>query len=416
MSLARKIAFNTGVQIASKIVTVSLTLLTTILLTSYLGKEGYGAYIYVLNLIIIFGSLADWGTATIGVREVAKEENQRTKLIGNLLALRLLLSLMAMLALFIFSFWLPWAGFIRLASPIIVLVSIKAFFAILFQAQLEMQKAALADMVASLFIFIFSALVIKKGFDFGLLIWSVIWATLLSALLAAFLARKSFKYRFTLDKKIIKHLLIESLPMGAILLMFTIDNKIDTVMLGLLKGSGEVGIYGLSSRIYDVLILGAAFLMNALLPVLSNLTELKYRPRLISLLEKTFLVIFLGGLAVALIVLLFSPFLVRVLTQKNFYQFFNSIAVLKIMALSLFIAYFNHLVGYTLVALNQQRPYFWIALGSLIFNLTANWWLIPLFSYYGAAWVTVFTEGLVLISTSALLYRYLTAFNKTPYT
>src|SRR4030042_1323353 len=99
MSLSQKVAFNTAVQIAAKIITVSLTLLTTILLTGYLGKEGYGEYIYVITLAMLFGSLADWGTATIGVREVSKEKENQGRFLANVFFLRLILSLIAALLL-----------------------------------------------------------------------------------------------------------------------------------------------------------------------------------------------------------------------------------------------------------------------------------------------------------------------------
>jgi len=403
MSLSQKVAFNTAVQIISKIITVGFTLLTTILLTGYLGKEGYGDYIYVMTLAILFGSLADWGTLTIGVREVSKAKENQGQLLGNIFILRLLLSLLSIICLLVISFFLPLSKFIRIASPIILLVAAKASFNLIFQSQLKMQKAALSDIVASFLTFVFSWFVIRQGLGLGPLIWAIIWASLIALVVAAILALKTAKFNFTFDRKITGRIISESLPMGAILLMFTVDNKIDTVMLGNLKGSAAVGIYGLSSRVYDVLILGAAFLMNAMLPILSQMSGRKENQKLKAVFQKTFAVLLLAGLSLLIFIYLFSPLMIKVLTQKNFSNFFDSIGVLKIMGISLLIAYFNHLTGYTIVALGKQRTYFWIALGSLIFNILANWVMISRFSYWGASWVTVLTESLVLVATWTLL-------------
>jgi O-antigen/teichoic acid export membrane protein len=410
MNLPQKVAFNTVVQIASKIITVGFTLLTTILLTGYLGKEGYGDYIYILSLAIIFGSLADWGTLTIGVREVAKVKKNPGQLLANIFFLRLILAILAAILLIIVSLVLPIQvrdpmlvrRVIRIAGLLVFLVTIKASFSLVFQSKLAMQKTALSDILASGLTFLFSWYVIQRGLSLGPLIWSIIWATLLATLLAGVMALRTVSYHWRFDSKIMRRLLAESLPMGAILMMFTIDNKIDTVMLGAIKGSAAVGIYGLSSRVYDVLILGAAFLMNSMLPVLSQLTR---SPKLKAVYQKTFQVMFCFSLLVVVSLLSFSPLIIKILTQTNFTKFIDAFGVLRVMSLALFLAYFNHLTGYTIVALGKQRTYFWIALGSLIFNVMANWIFIPRYSYWGASWVTVLTEGLVLIATTTYLYR-----------
>jgi O-antigen/teichoic acid export membrane protein len=416
MELSQKVAFNTFIQIASKVITVSFTILTTILLTGYLGKEGYGDYMYVITLAILFGSLADWGTATIGVREVSKEKENQGKLLGNIFILRLFLSFLAIILLFAFSIFLPiqtqnpllLRKMIRIATLIVFLVATKASFRIIFQSRLEMQKAAVADITTSFLIFLFSWYVVKNGLGLGPLVWSVIWAAGVAAFVAGALALKTVRYDFCLDKKIIAKMMSESLPMGAILLIFTMDNKIDTIMLGSIKGSGPVGIYAISYRVYDVLILGAAYFMNALLPVISQYSNLsKWKDKLKQIYQKAFDILFLMGLAGLIFVLILAPFIVRLLTWQRFGEFADSVAVLRILVLAMFIAYFNHLTGYTIVALGKQRPYFLVALSALIFNITANLLVIPRFSYYGAAGVTVLTEGLVLIITTIFIFRLL---------
>lgn len=416
MELSQKVALNTFIQIASKIITVGFALLTTILLTGYLGKEGYGDYIYIITLAIIFGSLADWGTATIGVREIAKEKESQGKLLGNIFILRLGLSFLAIVLLFAFSFFLPiqtqnpllLRRMIKIATLIVFLVATKASFGIIFQSRLEMQKAAVADITTSLLIFFFSWYVVRGGLGLGPLVWAVVWASGIAMVIAGILALKTARYAFRIDKKIMLELIRESLPMGAILLMFTMDNKIDTVMLGAIKGSGAVGIYAIPYRIYDVLILGAAFLMNALLPVISQYSDLeRWKDKLRQIYQKAFDILFLMGSAGLVFILIFAPLLVRFLTWQRFGEFGDSVAVLRILVLAMFIAYFNHLTGYTIVALGKQRPYFFVAFGALIFNVIANLIAIPRFSYYGAAGVTVLTEGLVLMITSIFIFRLL---------
>jgi len=238
--------------------------------------------------------------------------------------------------------------------------------------------------------------------------------------LAAILAVKTIRFDFRFQWSLVKVFLKESLPMGAILLLLTLDNKIDTVMLGLMKGSSAVGIYAVAYRFYDVLILGAAYLMNSLLPVLSRYANSQKRQgRIKFIYQKSFDVLLTLGLLVAFLAFSSASLLVKLITQERFTEFFGSTIVIRILSLAIFLSYFNHLTGYTIVALGKQRWYFSVASSALVFNALANFFVIPQFSYYGAAIVTVLTEGLVLLITSFFVHRLikvtptLTEFPKT---
>jgi len=332
------------------------------------------------------------------------------------LVLRLLLSFLATILLIGFSLILPLQTdkpevlrqVIMVASILLILNALKASFGIVFQAKLQMQKSALANIATSGLIFLISWFFVKAGFGLLSLMVAYLLATGVGVLVAGFLASKTVKFVFVFNKELLNRLIKESLPMGAILLMFTIDNKIDTVMLGAIKGSESVGIYGVAYRIYDVLILGAAFLMNALLPVISQYADLKkWQTKLQQIYQKSFDVLLLMGIGVVGLVWWLAPLMVQILTQKRFVEFVDAVWVLRILSLAMLIAYFNHLAGYTIVALGKQRPYFFVALIALIFNVFANLFVIPKFSYFGAAIVTILTEGLVFLITTFFIFKLL---------
>lgn len=416
MRLSQKVAFNTLVQIIAKVITVFFGLLTIVILIRYLGKEAYGQYMYVITLVVLFGSIADWGTATIGVREASKEtqKQNRDKVLLNIFLLRIFFALGAAILMILSAFWLPIKGnqewVIRqgviFGSLILILFAIRASLAMIFQTKLQMQKTAIAEITGSVLVFLISWLFVFYQLGLIPLILAVFLANLVSVILLLILTRQVIKLRLVWQGKLIKKFLGESLPMGAILMMFTIDNKIDTVMLGSLKGSGAVGIYALSYRIYDVLILGAAYLMNALLPVLSQYSDLKlWREKIKRIYQKSFDVLLLMGIVVLIFVLIFSPLIIKVITQNRFAEFFDAVMVLRLLSLAIFFSYFNHLTGYTVVALGRQRLYFFVAFFALAFNIITNFLVIPRFSYFGAAVTTILTEGLVLLITTFFVFR-----------
>lgn len=416
MNLSQKVAFNTAVQIASKAITVVFGLLVTILLTNYLGPEGFGNYMYVIALVIIFGAFADWGTQTIGAREAAKEKKEPGRALANIFLVRLILSVIATSMMVVAAVFIPLQTThpslvrraIMLGSLILILNTLKASLLVVFQTKLQLQKQAVVDITISVLILLFSFYFVRLHLGLISLVSAVVFANLVGIIISFFLATRTIIFNWRINKKFIKHLLVESFPMGAILLIFTIDNKIDTVMLGSMKGSGAVGIYAVAYRIYDVLILGAAYFMFALLPVLSRHADLtKWGNKLRRIYQKSFDFMFLMGLMVVIGVWLFAPLAVKIITQRRLVEFSDSILVLRILGLALFLAYLNHLTGYTIVALGKQRRYFFIALSALVFNVIANALVIPQYSYYGAAVITILTEGLVLIITTIFIFRLL---------
>lgn len=412
---SQRVTRNTLIQIAAKAVTVIFSLVTTILLTRYLGRSGYGAYMYVFTLIVLFGGLADWGTSTIGVREAARNLDEQKKIFGQIFLLRLVFSLLASGVMILAAFIMPiktelgpdtMRKAIILGSLILFLFANRASFGVVFQTRLEIEKLAVADVVAGGLTMILSWIAISLNAGLLVLVFVVLSATLISVTIAYFLAKDFIAFSFHWDRQFLGRFFLESLPMGAVLLLFTVDNKIDTVMLGAMKGSDAVGVYSLAYKIYDVLILGAAYLMNALLPVISRFSiEEKNKSELTIIYQKAFDLLFIMGLAVVGFVYLFAPLIVELLSQTRYFEFFGAVVALRILSLALFLAYFNHLTGYTIVALGYQRPYFFIALGALVFNVIANFFVIPSWSYNGAAGVTVLTEALVLLVTNIFVFR-----------
>ena len=415
MSLSQKVAFNTIIQIIAKIITVGFGLALMILLVSHLGREGYGNYMYILTLVMVFGSFTDWGTATIGVREASKNQKNQDKILINVFFIRLFLACLGALLMILAGYFLPLKTEqplivrqgIFIGSLILMLFAIKASFGLIFQTKLQMHKLAVADIFASALVLLLSWLFLKWQLGLTTLITAVLLANIVAVIVAGFFALRTVRFRWEFDKNFLKKFLIESLPMGAILLMFTVDNKIDTVMLGSLKGGGAVGVYAVSYRVYDVLILGAAYLMNSLLPVISRYIHQQNQKKLRIIYQKSFDVLLLMGFLALVLSFAFAPFIVRFLTQQRFSEFVDSIAVLKILSLAIFFSYFNHLTGYTIISLGKQRSYFSVALFALLFNVIANLIIIPHLSYFGAALVTVLTEGIVLIITMFFIFRLL---------
>lgn len=412
MNLSRLVAYNTLVQISAKIITLVFGVTTTILLTNYLGSSGFGDYIFALSYTAIFSGIADWGTTLISIRDAVRNQDQEGRFLGNVIILRLLLSLLAILIAWLVIIFFPalvhhsqqLQRLALLSSTLILLFALKNSLEIIFQAKLKMDRMAMTELAASLFTLAFSFLSIKFSGGIFLLIHAIILANLLSIALAFFLASPLVSLNFNFSRPILTRIIYEALPMGGVLAVYSLYNKVDLVILQAFKGSGAVGVYGLSYRIYEVLILGAFYFMNSLFPLMA---KEKNKEKFLKIYQKTLDLLIIGGIIVFLGTLVFAPLAIKIISFKKAMEFSQSMPLLRILGLAAFVSFLNHLTGYTIVTLNKQKKYLLIGFCALVFNLSANIILIPRFSFYAAAWITVLTETLVFFLTSILVAKNL---------
>jgi len=409
MSLFPEVAKNTFAQGLGRAGVVLITIFTTALLTRILGVSGYGAYVFIIALVMFFVSIADWGTTLIFVRESVRNREEEEKFYGNAFILRFFLSVVAIALinfLALFPIFLPLSLPIKIASVLLVLISLKTTCHIIFQTKSKFEYMALTDVVISLaFLILLGLAFLIFGFAPTLsgIILAFAVANLLGTIVAFFLARALAKINFKLDGAIMRKVALEAIPTGALLLVFSVYNRLDIFLLQIIRGSEPVGIYGLAYKVHDNLILGSAYLSAALFPVISSLVaKSDFQKKLQTIYRKIFDILLIAGFFVLISVFFLAPVIISIIGGPQFGQ---SVLALRILVFGTFLAYFNHLTGYTLVALGKQKVSLVVAVIALIWNLSLNLILIPHYSYLAAAAVTIATEGLVLVLTSFYLAR-----------
>lgn len=393
-----KIAFNTMAQGIGKLFSLLVSLVTTAILTRSLGLEGYGAYAFVTALVLLFGTVSDWGTNIITVREASQKKERQPVIFGSALLFRFLL---ATLALFLLNLvirinpgWKDFVVPVTIGSFVLLALSLKTSLGIIFQTLLKYEFAVGVESVSSLIFLLLVVFSIGQGLGLSGVISSWVLATLLASLVGFYFARRISRIKWGIDTKIVKRIFWEAAPAGMLFLFFNLYNRIDMVMLEYFKGAEAVGIYGLAYKIHDNLILGAAFFMNAMFPLLSAGAAKINSINLKKHYQKAFDLLLVAALGVFAIFFFAAPWVIRILGGQ---EFLPSISVLRILLFATVVSYFNHLTGYSLIAFGRQRLSMFIALGALIFNVLGNLIFIPLYSYTGAAVVTIVTEGLVLL-------------------
>lgn len=409
---------NSVLQGLGKVVTAFLGIILSWILWAKLKNDGYGVYVFVSAFVLFFGNIADWGTNLIAVREASRQDSSpRNVIFTTSIAFRLALSLVSVIILNIVIRVNPeWQQFIlptTIASFVLLFLSVKSSMGIVFQTLLRFDLITLMEVLLSGLFFLVAAIFLRQNFGVEYVMLSWVFATAASALLGVLLGRKNlagFSFNWPLTKRILR----EALPTGTLLIVFSVYNRLDVIILQHYWGNSDVGVYGLSYKIYETLVVGAAFVMNAAYPLLSKAQGGQY---LKDVYQKAFDLLLVGALMVFGVSFFLSPVLTLFLGETAA----PSVHILRILSFALVFSYFNHLTGYSLIALGKQKISLAIATLALVFNLVLNILFVPVFSYNAAAVITILTEGLVFVVSTYFVFKNLeylpslTTFPKTIY-
>lgn len=405
MSISGKIAWNTVVQMVGKFSSAIIGVVITAIMTRYLTKFDYGTFTFISVFVTMFGAIADWGLTLITVREASKNQNEAGEIIGNTTSVRLVLAMFgALMATLIIRFVNPdpqVQNLVSLASLWLIALSLKTSFQIIFNVKLKMHNWAISEASTNVVVLILLGIIVVTKGTLHDVVTAYLIANFVAAGVAAFLALRMQRFSFRFFTPRTKYLLIEALPMGSLLLLFTVYNRLDMVVLSIVGGQLPVATYGVAYRIFEVLVLGAAYFSNSILPIISNLA-FSDKKKMGIVYKKSFVILTWLGVFVAIGNFVFAPLAVALIGGRNYV---DSIVPLRILSLALIVSYFNHLNGYTLIALHKQWYSFFIALVALVVNLALNLILIPHYSYLAAAFNTFITEGIIVILSLTIIYR-----------
>ncbi len=405
--MLKKIILNSSVQIVGRALSLVISIVIAGILTRQLGTSGYGNYVFISAYATLLATIANWGTNIIGVRELSRTNNKK-KLFKNLIVLRLVFSILTVIGGLMAIILLPVFQDIKIISTIVLpLVFVSTFEStsyIIYQTLVRMDLKSAFQTLSQILFLGFTLIFLKYNWQIAAPLAGYLIAKLITGSISFSKALKLIPdSKASLVKwKKIKKLFWATMPLGIQLILFTgYDQAVDSFIIKSYLGSTQVGLYGLAYKIYSNLVLPAYYLNSTILPIISK-NNAKSRKSLKNAVGLTIL----GLIILVPLTIIFSDFAVNLISGSEYSQ---SGQILKILAISLIFAYFNHLGGFILIAKDRQIESLIIGLIALGWNLILNLVFIPNYGIFAAAWITVSTEALVTIITG---WRLIWCYNK----
>ena len=406
MVLARKIAYNVILNSFLKVFsTVALSLLSIRLMTEYLGQDGFGKYATILAFFAFFSAIADLGLGSVTAREISREGADESKILGNVIALRLTASLallfIAPLIVLLFGYSLDVEIGIFIAALATVFSTLSFVLNGIFQKNIAMDKVAMIEFLGKIFQVGLIILVIKEDWGFLPIACTLIASLSFNALTAFVLSRRYATFRLQFDFAFWKEFLRHSYPMGVTALITFAYFKMDTILLSVLQSNAHVGIYNVAYKIMENLIFFPAMLSGLILPLLSRFIFTN-RSRFEEIANKTFKVFCIIIVPIVVGTWFLAPDIIAIVSGDGFLE---SVPVLRVLIFALGFIFFGSYFNMLLVVGNAQKKLMQTLIYAALFNISLNLFLIPRYSYMGSAYVSLATEAFVVLLTSMLAYR-----------
>jgi O-antigen/teichoic acid export membrane protein len=359
----------------------------------YLGEIEFGKFSFALMLGTIFETLMDFGFHQVIIREVARDRARARDLLGHTLAIKLLWAGGGLVALLATATVLRHEWDVRLACYIIGGSLVMRSYMLTIRGVLQGLErfgwdsfVVLAD---RLILVVLGSGALVAGTGLRGLTLSFVAARALALVVAASLTRMQLGgigMRF--DRAVWRELHRSALPLGFFIVVLNLYSYVDSVMLGVMRGDAETGIYAAAYKTYEGFSYFPSIIAAVLTPRLSKLfvadTVAHRRLALVGIAASAAMAI-----AVATPAFIFaSPLIVTIFGP----QFAPAAAPFRVLSVGLPFVFAIWVLHATAISVNKERLLVKAAVSGLVVNLAVNFFAIPRAGGTGAAIATIVGE------------------------
>jgi O-antigen/teichoic acid export membrane protein len=371
---------------AASLTNIFFQLLWVAMVARQLGQAGLGRYSYALALTQTFGILADFGINLFLTREVAADKKRAASYLGNSFYAKTAASLLIWIGLAVASqhvslagyrtgiFWLAIAGYLQ---------ALGTSYTSLMRAHERMEFEALSSLLFNGANLLLCFWMLGTGGDAVSLASVYALAALLQLVFLAWVYKMRFgTIRWKPEPLLTKLWLGRVVWLGLGGAFFFIYDRGPQILLGMMKGEQEVGIYAAAYRMIMALGLLPALLGNAMLPRLSSHHAAGREKELKALLDRTLGRLLGMGMVAAALIFIVAPWVVPMALGR---EMTGTVPVLQIMGWALVLNFPGNVMGNLIVASGHGREYAAFSFLEMLLGVGFCLALIPVLGARGAA-------------------------------
>ena len=406
MSQIRTIFTNMSWLVVSQIITSVFGFIWTIMIARYLGVNDYGILGFAISFTTILGILDDMGISTHIVRHISTNYDSASKYLGNALPLKIIFASFKILITIIILIILG-------VNELTIFITLLFSFELIFKSYInclygsfqafemgKFQGIGLTLMNSLTLVFILISIYADWGL-FGISM-SYILANILGFVYSYYVLNKHIvKPKLELDWEFCKKITIYSIPFAVTGILYTIYYSIDAVMLTTLVGDYATGIYNATYKLVTVLTLFYSTYTAVIFPVMSKYYKNDESMLLISF-EKSIKYLMLVMIPLAVATAFYSGDIIHLIYG---HEYDAASSVLSILIWTVCFLFISGACNTLLNASHKEVSVTKIYAVAAVFNIVLNIFMIPHFSYNGAALTTVLSDVLIVIIEAYVIYK-----------
>ena len=407
------VAINTLAQLIGKFFGAGTTFILSFIIARQFGASGFGDFVKITTFVSFFFLMADFGLNAIYMQRT--DDQALPSLFGLRIigGVGLMLCCVAILAFLPQSASQGYTTFVRIGiivfAPAIIFQALITSANAVFQKHLRYIDATLAVVAGSgvtlgVLLLVWISQIQIGGAILGVI--ALLSGSVATATVSLWLAHRITPLSVGVSMSSMGRLFTATIPLGLTLISNVVYSHADSVILAVTRSSPEVGTYGLAYKVFETLLVLPTFFMNAVYPVM--LVAHERHERFVRLVKNI-----AGALLVSSIVLFFiawfcAPYFIFIKSD-----FLSSVIYLRVLSFSLPFFFLSSLTMWMLVTYKRQWQLAWLyGLGMLI-NIGLNIWFVPRFGPIASAWITVISEGLILLGSCVMLFPLLSKTGKS---
>jgi O-antigen/teichoic acid export membrane protein len=379
--IARNSAFVLGVQVVLKI----LAFLFNVYVVRRLGDVHFGRYSAVMAYVSMFAIFTDWGMSPYAVREMAKDRKNTALLVPNIVAIRVVLSLLITIIAPLSALWLGKEGDtvlgILIASAGLLLYAFQGPLDSALTARERLDYTSIFALVNQLVFWGLGVLLLVNGLGFiGLIIASMAGVAVV-ALLSGWTLFKMNVGRLTISARLWPRLFAATLPFAITGISFAFMQQFSTILMSFLLTDAAVGWYSVPGTLIGPVMLIAQSIAIAMYPsmVRNHTEDPESLPRVVWQAIKYLVIV---GLPIAVGGTVLAD---RIIITLYGDTFANSVLVLRVLIWALPSSYLLELLGRLASTLHLERSAARVDVANAAIRVVLNLILVPAMGILGAA-------------------------------
>lgn len=384
-----------------------LALLSAPLVVRHLGDADFGRYSSVLAVVMIVTGLTEGGVNAVATRALASaaDQRERDRMMGDLLGLRLVLSVAGIVVAVGFTAVAGYGGELvlgTLCAGIGMLLTVtQSLFGAVLQARLRFGVASAIELARGVLTTALVVVLVIAGAPLLAFLVIIIPAALLTLVLNVYAVRRTTVLRPAIHPARWMALLRETAVFAVAVAVNSLYFRLTLVIMSLVATARETGHFAISFRVMEVLVVLPAILAGAAFPIISRSAR-DDRERFEAASGRLFELCLMAGVLTTLALTLSAPFIIEVLTGSSTHP---STDVLRIQALSMIASFVASGTGFALLGMRRHRETLAANLGSLVVIVVLALALVPRHGAIGGAIAAVVADFALAIGNSALLMR-----------